>query len=117
MPHGHPPDPRKERYWRRLLQRWQRSGLSVRDFCTQQRCSEPSFHAWRRTLAQRDRQTIATPAPVTFVPLYVEQPPAATTTDAVLELLLTNGRRLRIPPGYPVTQLGGVLAILEGTPC
>ena len=115
MPHGHPRDPRKERYWRRLLQRWQRSGLAIRAFCRQQGCSEASFHAWRRTLAQRDRQTAPAPAPVTFVPLHVQHQPAA--TDATLELLLTNGRCLRIPPGYPVTLLAQVLVVLEGTPC
>ena len=115
MPQGHPRDPRKERFWRRLLQRWQRSGLSIRAFCRQQGCSEPSFHAWRRTLAQRDRQTATTSAPVTFVPLHVQQEPVL--TDAPLELLLTNGRRLRIPPGYPATLLAEVLAVLEALPC
>lgn len=115
MPQGHPRDPRKELYWRRLLQRWQRSGLSIRAFCRLHGCSEPSFHAWRRTLDQRDRQTPAAPAPVTFVPLHVQQEPA--TTDAPLELLLTNGRRLRIPPGYPATLLAEVLAVLEDRPC
>jgi transposase-like protein len=67
MPKGHPRDPRKERYWRQLLQRWQRSGLSIRAFCNRQGCSEASFHAWRRTLAQRDRPANPPPVPVTFV--------------------------------------------------
>ena len=37
MPHGKPRDPRKEQHWRRLLERWQSSGLSVRAFCERHR--------------------------------------------------------------------------------
>jgi len=48
----------------RTLRLWQRSGLSVRAFCEQQDLSQPSFYAWRRTLAERDAQA------VTFVPAY-----------------------------------------------
>ncbi len=62
-------DPAKEAYWRDLLQRWQTSGLSIRDFCRRHRLSQPSFYAWRRTLAQRDRdRAAATPAPATPTP-------------------------------------------------
>ena len=46
----------KERFWRRMLRLWRRSGCSVRDFCGEHDLSEPSFFAWRRTLAERDRQ-------------------------------------------------------------
>ena len=46
----------KERYWRQVLQRQRKSGLSVRQFCLEQRLSEPSFHSWKRTIADRDRR-------------------------------------------------------------
>jgi transposase-like protein len=115
MSKGQPRDPRKERSWRQLLKRWQRSGLSIRAFCQQHHCSEPSFYAWRRILEQRDRQTSTAPAPVTFVPLQIHQ--AAPAQDATLELLLATGRRLRIPPGCSAALLRLVLDVLEDTPC
>jgi len=46
----------KERFWRRVVGQWRRSGLTIRDFCEQQSLSEPSFYAWRRTIAERDRE-------------------------------------------------------------
>ena len=33
MAHGKPRDPRKEQQWRRWIQLWQHSGLTVRAFC------------------------------------------------------------------------------------
>lgn len=46
---------RKEREWRAIVERWAGSGMSVRAFCRARGLSEPSFYAWRRTLAARDR--------------------------------------------------------------
>ena len=49
-------DPVKERYWRQQLARWQKSGLSIRSFCREQKISETSFYAWRRELIIRSRE-------------------------------------------------------------
>ena len=50
----------KEAYWRDIVKRQARSGLSVRSFCSEQDISEPSFYGWRKKLAQRDQQVVAT---------------------------------------------------------
>ena len=52
----------KEKDWRRLLRQWRASGLSGRDFCVEQRLSEPSFYAWRREIARRDQQRKSAPS-------------------------------------------------------
>lgn len=60
-------DRSKERFWRRMVRRWRRSGQSVRAFCADLGLSEPSFYAWRRTLDQRDlcdQRTQPQPRPV-----------------------------------------------------
>jgi transposase-like protein len=51
---GHP-DVEKEQFWRLVLEEHQKSGLSVREFCRAESISEPSFYAWRRTLAKSDQ--------------------------------------------------------------
>jgi len=111
MSTGKPRDLSKEQFWRRMLRLQQRSGLSVRAFCRQQGLSQPSFYAWRRTIAQREAQTPA------FVPLeLLPEPlplPTAGANDCGLELLLGRGRVLRIGPAFDASTLRRLLALLE----
>src|SRR5215472_2526676 len=58
MPRREWRDPAKERRWRRLLQQWQRSGMTGRDFCAKHSLSEPSFYAWKREIARRDDEVL-----------------------------------------------------------
>lgn len=116
-----PRDPGKERFWRRMIQRWRRSGMSARAFCEDQGLSEPSLYAWQRTLRQRDAQATR------FVPVQVlagdgdETSPAATDAGAALaalELIVAGGRRLRIGAGFDESTLRRLLALLEeDRPC
>ena len=43
----------KELLWREILSRRAGSDLSVREFCSTEGISEPSFYAWRRKLGER----------------------------------------------------------------
>jgi transposase-like protein len=108
MAHGRPRDPRKERQWRDWFDRWQRSGLSVRAFCERHHLAQPSFYAWRRKLQRRA-------APATFLPVQVvgDEP---TARAPALEVVLTNGRGLRIGAGFDPATLRQLLAILEEKP-
>jgi hypothetical protein len=40
----------QEQLWRMAIETWQASGLSVRQFCTAEGLSEPSFYSWRKKL-------------------------------------------------------------------
>ena len=120
----------KERFWRRTLRQWRRSGLSVRAFCAEHGLAEPSFYAWRRIVAQRDQESArvrakpergslrrAVPAnddaPV-FVPLRVID----VATQVALEVVLERGRVVRILRGFDAATLRQLLAVLEeDRPC
>jgi len=108
MAHGKPRDPRKEQHWRRLIQLWKNSGLSVRAFCARHHITQPSFYAWRRELQQRDGAT-------TFVPVQVvtDDHPASSTP---IEILLTGDRSVRIMPGFDPATLRQLLAVLQEVP-
>ena len=110
MAHGKPRDPRKDQHWRRLIQLWKNSGLTVRAFCARHHLSQPSFYAWRRELQQRDATT-------TFVPVEVvtDDQPAASTP---IEILLAGDRSVRVTPGFDPATLRQLLAVLqEVSPC
>jgi len=104
-------DASKERFWRRMLRQWRRSGLSARAFCEQHGLSQPSLYAWRRTIANRDGEAVR------FLPVQVLPPekPAGTgdATAAGLELMLNGGRVLRIGPAFDGPTLQRLLALLE----
>ena len=78
MSTGKPRDASKERFWRRMLRQWRRSGLSAHAFCEQYGLSQPSLYAWRRTIANRDADAVH------FVPVQVLPPetPAASGSAA-----------------------------------
>jgi transposase-like protein len=108
-----------ERFWRRMLRLWRHSGQSIREFCTKHELAEPSFYAWRRVIGERDRQAAqpsdsdgqAQDQPA-FVPLCVL--PTATTA---LELVLGQGRVVRVPAGFDAATLRQLLAVLEEPSC
>ncbi len=125
----------KEQFWREMVQRWQRSGGTIRAFCAEQGLSEPSFYAWRRTIAERDEQAgrparrkatrrRAGPATVssrgdlhasglpTFVPLRVTQ----TEPAPALEVVVGAGHVVRVAPGFDAATLRSLLAVLAEAP-
>jgi len=104
-------DPAKEKFWRKTLRGFAASGQGVRAFCAARGLTEPSFYAWRRTIAQRGRKSVA---PALKRPTFVElRPPHARGNgDAPLELLAGN-RRLLIRRGCDAALLRQVLAALE----
>ena len=46
-------DLNREAFWRGVMKRFGKSGLTARAFCASEQLSEPSFYAWRRMLPQR----------------------------------------------------------------
>lgn len=129
----------KERFWRRVLRQWRGSGQSVRAFCATHQLSEASFYGWRQTIAARDRQAAPRPRPDTrrvaratpgeqrgngvaarrdrhlpvFVPVRLAAPAAST-----LEIVLPDGRVVRVPADFDSATLRQLLAVLdEAPPC
>jgi transposase-like protein len=118
MAGGRNRNPGKERFWRRMVREWRRSGLGVRAFCAQHGLSEPSFYAWRRSVAERDQESAradAKPKPdgvgrtPRFVPLRVIE----VATQVALEVVLERGRTVRILRGFDADTLRQLLAVLE----
>jgi transposase-like protein len=116
---AHTQDSRKELRWLGLIQRWQRSNLTVREFCLRHHLREPSFYFWRRVLRERglihDRpehsDQEATPA---FVKVALASEPKSATA---VELVLSDRRVLRVRPGFDADTLLELVRLLEAPPC
>ncbi len=116
----------KQRFWRRAVAQWRRSGQSVRDYCRTNALSEPSFYAWRRELTQRRRSSpgaglrVAGGGTVSFLPVRVvaaaNRLPAAADAGGV-EIVLDRQRTVRVRAGFDRQTLADVLAVLEARPC
>jgi hypothetical protein len=125
MPKSDRRDPAKERYWRRLLRLWQRSGQSGRDFCAAHGLPEPSFYSWRREIARRDQEpppprrcSVAAPAISAPFPVFQELTLApATSPPAAIEVVLACGHVVRIGPGFDADLLRQLLRVLEAPAC
>jgi hypothetical protein len=99
-------DERKEQQWRRWISRWRDSGLSVRDFCARRDLATPSFYACRRTLERRAAHQHS------FVPVQVVAETPLAQASA-LELVLADGRIVRVAPGFDAATLRQLLTVLR----
>lgn len=108
-------DPRKEAFWRRVLARQARSGMSVRAWCHRHALRESSFYWWRTQLVGRDAEAPG------FVPVRVTTDRSAadgfdlsagTEPAGRLEIVLPRGRRVQVLGPVDRQALTDVLAVL-----
>ena len=109
MAKGQQRDPKLEVYWRGVLGRFSKSGLSVRGFCRREKVSEPTFYAWRRVIRQRDGEP-KREAPA-FVPVVVCDEPAV--HDAAIIIEWPCGRTLRVPATIAADRLAELVRAVE----
>jgi hypothetical protein len=131
-------DRAKEWRWRRLLRQWRRSGLTGRAFCAIQQLSEPSFYSWKREIARRDqeRRRTATKAAAarqarsTTAADWSARPnaasgpgfvrvalPADDPRPSAIEVVVGQGRVVRVRAGFDDNLLRQLLRVLEEPSC
>ena len=107
----------RARQMRRVLARWQRSGLTLREF-GQQRGIPLSTLTWWRQVFRRagepvNRASKGASASDAVVFAEVPRPATVPTTPAVLEVILRTGHVLRVPAGADTETLQRVLQALQ----
>jgi hypothetical protein len=135
----------KQRQWEEVMRRWQQSGQSVRQYCRLEGLRESAFYCWRRELARRSREASAVngsrsqvrpampavPSPTrgslwrgptpAFLPVQVVGPASGHSGLAEaaqgVEIILGQGRTVRVRSGFDRQALVDVLAVLEVRPC
>lgn len=111
-------DIEKERYWQQMIREAIRSKHSIREFCRQHRLKESRFYWWQRRLNMtrhpRARKRQGSKDNLASFALISNDPGAA---DAGIELILQDGRRLRISRGVDEQTLRAVLAAVGPGGC
>jgi hypothetical protein len=96
------PDPKRRALWRDRVRRQESSGLTVAQFCAQERCAAAAFYKWRQRFRLMDvpDRSQALPTRSAFLPVsvrLVEHVPS----EPPVEADLPNGVCLRIPTANP----------------
>lgn len=100
------------RYWRAadarvMVEAWQRSGESLSGFARRYRVHGKRISRWARQLAPAPR------GPLTFHPArLVDGPGRGQPGRAAIEVVLPDGRSVRVPPGFAPDDLHQVLRVL-----
>ena len=130
-------DIQRQSRWQEIVRQQQQSGQSVRAYCRQAGIEESAFYWWRRELARRSRQGDDLRQPRRSSPKGKPGRPATRKSPRIaagflpvqvtadrrpeggrgVEMLLADGRVLRIQPGFDRQTLLDVLSALEGRGC
>ena len=119
MPRPRPIDLR----WNALLSDFRRSGLTQADFCRLRNISLASFryHFYKpypaKPASRDDRSPIVSDNHFLPVTIVRAPTPVATSPQAHLELVLSNGRRISVTPGFDPQTLRRLIAAVEECPC
>ena len=109
--------------WNALLNDYRRSGLTQAEFCERRGIS---IHSFRKRLYR-----VSTPKPTPanhlssdgttsgFLPVTIlpDPIPATAVSRQPIELLLGNGRRIAVAPGFDPHTLRQLIALVEEPPC
>jgi hypothetical protein len=115
-----------EKGWRQVLRRYATSKLTVREFCRREALSEPSFYAWRRTIAERDGETKPKPRSSSspkrrpngspdFLPLVLDANDLQIDPPGIV-IELRGQRRLRLPSTIEPARLAMLVHAIEAEP-
>jgi hypothetical protein len=116
-------DKEKERFWRGVIAEAARSGMSIREFCRKRKLKEGQFYWWQRVLKERRQDRMMRRRGKTHARDGGSQASFALVSeergslDAGIELVLADGRRIRIARGVDEETLRTVLAAMEREGC
>jgi hypothetical protein len=109
--------------WRAILNDFRRSGLTHAEFCERR---DISIHSFRKhlyaALTSKPGPTTERPAPADtpdFLPVTIlpDPTPRVAANPQALELILPNGCRIAVGPGFDPQTLRRLITVVEAGPC
>lgn len=105
-----------------LYGRHQESGLTVRDFCSNEGIAASTFYYWQKKVKKNNTVRnfipllVDPPQPVTpqsYVKSHTPVPGSKNIDDALLELVYPNGTKLRIKQGLDLAHLRTLVCLID----
>jgi hypothetical protein len=97
--------------WHQHIERWQSSGLTQAEYCTQQRINVSTF-----TARLSEYRKLSAGDSVALVPVQIEpsKPPSSVTASTTVAMVLTHahGHRLEISPSVSAVWVAELLRCL-----
>jgi hypothetical protein len=112
-----------QRRWTAILNDFRRSGLTQPEFCRRRGVSLASlqYHLYKPKAskpAPDHHRSASNPnphfVPVTILPDLI---PPKIDPQSHIELILSNGRRIAVPPGFDSHTLRQIITVVEERPC
>ena len=106
-------------FWRDVIRRQEQSGLSVAAFCREEQVPPASFFAWRKKLAEADRNAnvasgrdadASHEVRAQFVPIAISPVPLS---SANFEIVGPDGYRVVVPTPFDAESLREILRVLK----
>ena len=119
----------RDEHWADVASAWRASGLSQKEFCLRRGISGRALNNWLYKSPYRERvaRILAARSPedrVTRTPRFLPEAVlgAATAINsqaaaAAIEIVLPNGPRIAVTPGFDAETLRRVVTALEDRPC
>ena len=105
----------REAFWREHLAGWASSGQSIIGYCRAQGLSEGCFHYWKNEVKRRDGGGRPRSAGgLAFAEVRVAQ---TNGDEALIDIVLSGARRVRVHRGFDEDTLARVVAVLERAGC
>jgi transposase len=98
---------------REILEAHRRSGMTVVRFAAEHGFDPMRLYRWRRHLRERGVPSIEIP---TFVPVHITNTQHVESTSAQMDLILGNGRTLRVGSNFDEQALCRLVGALESMP-
>ena len=106
----------RARQMRRVLARWQGSGLTLREFGEKRGIPLSTLSWWRQVFRRAGEEEVnGLPAKSPVVFTEVPKPVNLPRTPSVLEIVLPSGHLVRVPAGADSATLQRVLQALRAT--
>lgn len=94
----------KRESWQQRVEQWRQSGLSMRAYCLQENISFCGLRYWKAKEAEPSERSRA---------VKLSIPAATVNPDAVIEVVVAERFRVRVPQGFRSGELERVIGSLE----